>query len=124
MDTLKTTLKQLQINPANWLDLAGNRPAWRRTVRLGAAIYDDNRIAAAKAKMAARNSPAPRVNAAHDQALLTCPRCQRNFRARIGLDEHLQTHCNNNPTTSTSANPHSYSPPRASLAPIQPLTPS
>ncbi|BHF58096.1 hypothetical protein SprV_0100104500 [Sparganum proliferum] len=38
-DTLKTSLKRLQINPANWEDLARGRPTWRRTVKTGAAIY-------------------------------------------------------------------------------------
>ncbi|VDL94820.1 unnamed protein product [Schistocephalus solidus] len=37
-DTLKTYLKQLQINPESWEDLARNRSAWRRTVKTGAAI--------------------------------------------------------------------------------------
>ncbi|VDL93692.1 unnamed protein product [Schistocephalus solidus] len=35
----RDTLKQLQINPANWEDLARNRPTWR-TVKRGAAIYE------------------------------------------------------------------------------------
>ncbi|VDM02642.1 unnamed protein product [Schistocephalus solidus] len=44
-DTLKTSMKQLQTKPANWDDLAWNRPAWRRAVKTGAAIYEANRIA-------------------------------------------------------------------------------
>ncbi|VDL91221.1 unnamed protein product [Schistocephalus solidus] len=51
---------------------------------------------------------------ANAQALPTCPRCQRIFRARIGLVGHLRTQCTNNPTipisTSNSANPPSDSP--------------
>ncbi|VDL97896.1 unnamed protein product [Schistocephalus solidus] len=35
MDTLKTCLKQLQINPAHWEDLDWNRESWRRTVKSG-----------------------------------------------------------------------------------------
>ncbi|VDL97999.1 unnamed protein product [Schistocephalus solidus] len=92
-DTLKTSLKQLQINPTTLEDLARNRPTWRRTVKTGAAIYEANRIAAAKTKRAARKSPAPRNNTAHVQALSKCPRCQRPFRARIGLVKHLRTQC-------------------------------
>ncbi|BHF57866.1 hypothetical protein SprV_0100081200 [Sparganum proliferum] len=38
-DTLKTSLKRLQINPANWEDLARDRPTWRRAVKTGAVIY-------------------------------------------------------------------------------------
>ncbi|VDL95512.1 unnamed protein product [Schistocephalus solidus] len=113
-DTLKKSLKQLQINPATWEDLVQDRPAWKRSVKTGSAIYEDNRIAAAKAKRAARKSPAPRTNTANAQALPTCPRCQRIFRARIGLVGHFRTQCTNNPListfTSNSANSPSDSP--------------
>ncbi|BHF79977.1 hypothetical protein SprV_0702310100 [Sparganum proliferum] len=53
-DTLKSSLKRLQINPTNWEELALDRPTWRRTVKTGAAIYEANRIAAAKVKREAR----------------------------------------------------------------------
>nr|VZH95994.1 unnamed protein product [Spirometra erinaceieuropaei] len=49
-DTLKTSLKRLQINLASWEDLARGRPTWRRTVKTGAAVYEAKRITAAKAK--------------------------------------------------------------------------
>nr|VZI25059.1 unnamed protein product [Spirometra erinaceieuropaei] len=55
-DTLKSSLKRLQINPTNWEELARDRPTWRRTVKTGAAIYEANRIAAAKVKREARKS--------------------------------------------------------------------
>ncbi|VDL93260.1 unnamed protein product [Schistocephalus solidus] len=90
-DTLKTSLKQLQINSATWEEIVQNRPAWRRRVKTGAAIYEANRIAAAKTKTAARKSPAPSTNTAKAQTLPTCPRCQRTFHARIGLVRHLWT---------------------------------
>ncbi|VDL93576.1 unnamed protein product [Schistocephalus solidus] len=112
-DILKTSLKQLQINQVTWEGLTRNRPAWRRTVKTGAAIYEDNRFAASKAKRAARKSPAPQTNTANALALSTCPRCQRTFRARISLVGHLRTQCTNNPTiptsTSNSVNPPSDS---------------
>ncbi|VDL89909.1 unnamed protein product [Schistocephalus solidus] len=113
-DTLKTSLKQLQINPATWEDLTQNRPAWRKTVNTGAEICEANKITAAKTKRAARKSPAPRTNTINAQALPTCQRCQRTFRARIGLVGNLRTQCTNNPTirnsTSTSASNPSDSP--------------
>nr|VZI40076.1 unnamed protein product [Spirometra erinaceieuropaei] len=40
----------LQINSTNWEELALDRPTWRRKVKTGAAIYETNRIAAAKVK--------------------------------------------------------------------------
>ncbi|VDL90839.1 unnamed protein product [Schistocephalus solidus] len=52
-DTLKKSLKQLQINSATWEDLVQDRLAWRRSVKTGSAIYEANRIAAAKAQRTA-----------------------------------------------------------------------
>ncbi|BHF82585.1 hypothetical protein SprV_0802572400 [Sparganum proliferum] len=92
-DTLKSSLKRLQINPTNWEELALDRPTWRRTVKTGAAIYEANRIAAAKMKSEARKSQVRPVRNADAQPLPTCPRCQRIFRARIGLVGHLRINC-------------------------------
>nr|VZI11771.1 unnamed protein product [Spirometra erinaceieuropaei] len=89
-DTLKSSLKRLKMNPTNWEELARDRPTWRRTVKTGAAIYEANRIAAAKAKREARKSQSRPVRNAAAQPLPTCPRCQRTFRARIGLVGHLR----------------------------------
>ncbi|BHF60852.1 hypothetical protein SprV_0100382100 [Sparganum proliferum] len=69
-DTLKSSLKRLQINPTNWEELALDRPTWRRTVKAGAAVYEANRIAAAKVKREARKS-----------------------QDRIGLVGHLRINC-------------------------------
>nr|VZI50553.1 unnamed protein product [Spirometra erinaceieuropaei] len=92
-DTLKFSLKRLQINPTNWEDFARDRPTWRRTVKTGVAIYEANRIAAAKAKCEARKSQLRPVRTAAAQPLSTCPRCHRTFRNRIGLVGHLRTNC-------------------------------
>nr|VZI45009.1 unnamed protein product [Spirometra erinaceieuropaei] len=87
------SLKCLQINPTNWEELALDEPTWRRTVKTGAAIYDADRIAAAKAKREARKSQLRQVSNAAAQLLPTGPRCQRTFRARIGLVGHLWINC-------------------------------
>ncbi|BHF65510.1 hypothetical protein SprV_0200852200 [Sparganum proliferum] len=92
-DTLKYSLKRLQINPTNWEELALDRPTWRRTVKTGAEIYEANRIAYAKVKREARESQVRPVRNADAQPLPTCPRCQRTFRARIGLVGHLRINC-------------------------------
>nr|VZI50888.1 unnamed protein product [Spirometra erinaceieuropaei] len=92
-DTLKSSLKCLQINPTNWQELALDRPTWRRTVKTGAAIYEANRIAAAKAKREVRKSQLRPVSNAAAQPLPTCHRCQRTFRAQIRLVGHLRTNC-------------------------------
>ncbi|VDL96697.1 unnamed protein product [Schistocephalus solidus] len=111
-DTLKTTLKQLQINPANREDLARNRPAWRRTVKTGTAVYETNRITAAKARRAARKSPAPQINTHclspakpiskrvfpitsledyRSGETYSCPLCKRRFPGQISLKVHIET---------------------------------
>nr|VZI39990.1 unnamed protein product [Spirometra erinaceieuropaei] len=92
-DTLKFSLKRLQINPTNWEYLAHDRPTWRRAVKTGAAIYEANRIAAAKVKREARKSQLRPVRNAAAQPLPTCSLCQRTFRARIGLVGHLRINC-------------------------------
>nr|VZI35983.1 unnamed protein product [Spirometra erinaceieuropaei] len=92
-DTLKSSLKRLHINPTDWEELARDRPTWRRTVKTGAAIYEANRIAAAKVKREVRKSQIRPIRNAAAQPLPTCPRCQRTFRARIGLVGHLRTNC-------------------------------
>ncbi|VDL91930.1 unnamed protein product [Schistocephalus solidus] len=63
--------------------------------------------------------PEPTGLDANAQALPTCPRCQRTFRARTGLVGPLRTQCNTNPTTltSTSSSPHPPSDPPHILAP-------
>nr|VZI36232.1 unnamed protein product [Spirometra erinaceieuropaei] len=70
-DTLKSSLKRLQINLTNWEELARDRPTWRRTVQTGAAIYEANRIAAAKAKREARKSQLRPIRNAAAQPLPT-----------------------------------------------------
>nr|VZI48454.1 unnamed protein product [Spirometra erinaceieuropaei] len=113
-DTLKSSLKRLHINPTNWEELARDRPTWRRTVKTGAAIYEANRIAAAKAKREARKSQLRPVRNAAAQPPPTCPRCQRTFRARIGLVGHLRINC-----TSRTA-PAIVPPPASSSSPLPP----
>nr|VZI29251.1 unnamed protein product [Spirometra erinaceieuropaei] len=107
-DTLKSSLNRLQISPTNWEELARDRPKWRRTVKTGAAIYEANRIAAAKAEREARKSRFRPVGNVTVQPLPTCPRCQRTFRARIGLVGHLRINC------ATQAAPTIVPPPASS----------
>nr|VZI32971.1 unnamed protein product [Spirometra erinaceieuropaei] len=124
-DTLKSSLKCLQINPTNWKELALDRPTWRRTVKTGAAIYEANHTAAAKAKREVRKSQLPPVSNAAAQPLPTCPRCQRTFRARIGLVGHLRINCASRtaptivpPPASSSSSPPPTNPDNSSDPPL------
>ncbi|BHF78815.1 hypothetical protein SprV_0602193000 [Sparganum proliferum] len=126
-DTLKSFLKCLQINPTNWEELAHDRPTWRRTVKTGAAIYEANRIAAAKVKREARKSQLRPLRNADAQPLATYLRCQRTFRTRIRLIGHLQINCTSRtaltvvpPPASSSSSP----PPTNSDCSSEPPLPS
>nr|VZI49586.1 unnamed protein product [Spirometra erinaceieuropaei] len=107
-DILKSSLKRLQISPTNWEELALDRPTWSRTVKTGAAIYETNHISA-KVKHEARKSQLRPVRNADAQPLPTCPRCQRTFRARIGLVGHLRINCASRPTSTVVLPPASSS---------------
>nr|VZI51131.1 unnamed protein product [Spirometra erinaceieuropaei] len=120
-DTPKSSLKRLHINPTNWEELARDRPTWRRTVKTGAAIYEANRIAAAKVKREVRKSQLRPIRNAAAQPLPTCPRCQRTFRARIGLVGHLRTNCTSRTAPAIVPAPASSS---SSLPPTNSDTPS
>ncbi|BHF60053.1 hypothetical protein SprV_0100301400 [Sparganum proliferum] len=73
-DTPKNSLKGLHISPETWEDLSQNRPTWTREVKTGAAVYEANRIAAARAEREARESQVPRLLTAKHPPLPTCPR--------------------------------------------------
>nr|VZI41081.1 unnamed protein product [Spirometra erinaceieuropaei] len=106
-----SSLKCLQINPTNWEELALDRPTWRRTVKIGAAIYEANRIVAAKAKREARKLQLRPVSNAAAKPLPTCPRYQRTFRARVGLVGHLRINCASRTAPTIIAPPASSSSP-------------
>nr|VZI19659.1 unnamed protein product [Spirometra erinaceieuropaei] len=98
--TLKTSLKRMQINPAKWEDLARDRPTWGKALIIGAAIYEADRITAAKAKREAFKSqlplllpPPPPPHNASSQPPRMCPWCQWTFRAPTGFFGHLWTNC-------------------------------
>ncbi|BHF67575.1 hypothetical protein SprV_0301060200 [Sparganum proliferum] len=84
-DTLKASMKRVQISPANWEDLTRDRPTLKKTVKKGAAIYEANRTTVVKAKREFRKYQLRPPHNTNAQPPPTCPRCQRTFRALIGL---------------------------------------
>nr|VZI42900.1 unnamed protein product [Spirometra erinaceieuropaei] len=111
--TLKTSLKRLQINLANWEDLAKDQPTWERTVKTGVMIYEANRMTAAKAQREVRRSQLRPPRNPNTQSPPTCPDRQRAFRAPIGLVGYLLTNCSTRITAATVllSNPASFSTP-------------
>ncbi|BHF73611.1 hypothetical protein SprV_0401669300 [Sparganum proliferum] len=97
------------------------------TAKTGAAIYEANRIAATKVKREARKSQLRPPRNADAQPLPTCARCQRTFRARIGLIGHLRVNCTprNAPTVvPPPASSSSSPPPTISVYSSEPPPPS
>ncbi|BHF67572.1 hypothetical protein SprV_0301059900 [Sparganum proliferum] len=86
-DTLKISLKRLQISPANWEDLTRDRPTLKKTLKSGAAIYEANRIAVVKARREARKYQLRPPHYTNVQPPPTSSRCQQTFRAPIGLED-------------------------------------
>ncbi|BHF70532.1 hypothetical protein SprV_0301358400 [Sparganum proliferum] len=92
-------------------------------VKTGAAIYEANRIAAAKVKRDARKSQVRPVCNADAQPLPTCSRCQR-----IGLVGHLRISCASGTASAIVAPPASSSssppPTNSGSSSEPPLSPS
>ncbi|BHF74784.1 hypothetical protein SprV_0501787200 [Sparganum proliferum] len=117
-DTLKSSLKRRQINQVNWEDLARDGPTWRRTART-TKVYE--------AKREARKSQLRPPRNANVQPPPTCPRCQRRFRAQIGLVGHFRINCSiqTAPTVvSPSISPSPSTPSTNSDRPTEPALPS
>nr|VZI22245.1 unnamed protein product [Spirometra erinaceieuropaei] len=101
-------------------------PTLLRTVKTGAAIYEANRIAAAKVKRDARKLQLRPPRNADAQPFPSGPRCQRAFRTQIGLIGHFRINCTTRtsptvvpPSASSSSSP----PPTNSDRPSEPPFP-
>ncbi|XP_063970828.1 uncharacterized protein LOC135157816 [Lytechinus pictus] len=88
-DTLKESLKSININHDTWEQKAQDSGAWRTAVHKGAEACEANRTVVAVARRQARKARTANPVAA---ANIPCPHYQRLFRAQIGLTSHLRTH--------------------------------
>ena len=89
-DSLKESLKKIDIDANNWETLATDRAAWRAMINSQVNEAEDHRVAAAERKRSERKTRAANSIAATNDHL--CQHCDRSFRARIGLISHLRTH--------------------------------
>nr|VZI06861.1 unnamed protein product [Spirometra erinaceieuropaei] len=115
LDTLKSSLKRLQINPTKWEELALDRPTWRRTVKTGPAIYEANRIAAAKAKPTPPHNRFQRVLDVNGHSGL-----ESDLLDIFGLTAPLERHqLSSPPPASSSSSPPPTNPDNSSDPPLQ-----
>ena len=89
-DTLKASMKDFGVDHSPWGTLAQDRSAWCSAIHKGAAAYEQQRIETARTKRAARKARCTNPSA-QAPPRLSCPHCDRTFRARIGLISHLRT---------------------------------
>ena len=91
-DTLKASLKNFNINPDTWENLAATRTAWRTEIWRGATQYENIRIKKAEDKRAERKNRMYTESSIPNSTDFVCQTCQRHFTTRIGLISHTRTH--------------------------------
>ena len=94
-DCLKASLKALNFDLKSWEWLAMDRVRWRSHTIAGADTAEAERLDNARRKRAdrkARNSSTDSNTTTATSDQLNCPKCRRNFKARIGLISHIRAH--------------------------------
>lgn len=85
-DSLKISLKGLEIDVKSWESAALDRLTWRSQISKGAKAAETRRIAAAEKKRAERKGRAANPLTT---STFVCSACGRDYIARIGLISHL-----------------------------------
>ena len=85
-ERLKALLKSFGIDVETWKTLALDRPAWRSKVNKGTPLFEQSRIAGTQRKHELRKSKAISLTPAQESH--QSPKCDRAFRACIGLISH------------------------------------
>ncbi|BHF60181.1 hypothetical protein SprV_0100314400 [Sparganum proliferum] len=100
-DILRTSFKELQINPGSRAAAVQDQPVGRKTVKTGTAAYETNRTAPAGAKGTARECHKPSlVTPKHFQ----CVRAVTKHPVRRSISSnHFRTQCNDSKTTPPTA---------------------
>ena len=91
-DTLKASLKNFNINPDTWENLAAIRTSWCSEIWRGATQHENIRIKKAEDKRAERKNRMYTKSSIPNSTDFVYHTCQRHFRARIGLISHTRTH--------------------------------
>ena len=105
-DTLQVSLKNFNINPDTWENLAAITTTWRSEIQRGATQYENIRIKKAEDKRAERKNRMYTKSSTPNSTDFVCQTCQRHFRARIGLISHTCP----NPSTEKQTGCHGHHP--------------
>ena len=95
-DSLKTSLKAMNVDWESWESHALDHPHWCHLVSTGSKTSEQSRLAAAREKRATRKARSASTSTAVTD--YKCSTCGRYFRARISLVSHLRTHRNQSTT--------------------------
>ena len=93
-DTLKASLKDFNIPTESWEQDSQDLTKWRCLINKGASQFEAKRICEAERKRKERKTRAKEPSSDSAQSEFTCSICNRQFRAKIGLYSHQQTHIN------------------------------
>ena len=91
-DTLKASLKDFNIPIESWEQAAQDQTKWRCLISKGASQFKEKRICEAERKRKERKARAKEPSSVSAQSEFTCSICNRQFRAKIGLNSHQRTH--------------------------------
>ena len=91
-DTLKASLKDLNITTESWEQIAQDRAKWRRLMRRGAGEYKAKRISEAEQKRAQRKARAKASPTELSSPDLSSSTCKRQFSTKIGLISQFRRH--------------------------------
>jgi hypothetical protein len=91
-DSLKASMKSLNINPDSWETLAQDRHTWRSTISKSAEDAEQLRLEESRSKRITRKTRLANLPLNTTNSLHKCPTCGRCCRAQIGLISHLRTH--------------------------------
>ena len=90
-DTLKASLRDFNIPTELWEQAAQDRTNWQCLINKGAAQYEAKRICEAERTCKEQKARAKESSADSITTKLKCAICNRQFRARIGLNSHQRT---------------------------------
>ena len=91
-DTLKASFKDFNIPTKSWEQTSHDQTKWRCLVNKGAAQFEAKGICEAERKRKERKARATGSSSDSAQSEMTCSICNRQFRAKLGLNSHQRTH--------------------------------
>ncbi|CAG4942943.1 unnamed protein product [Colias eurytheme] len=92
-DVLKRHMKKGGIDSSRWESLADDRSKWRHLLKQNINAFEEDRcrdLDAKRDELKARPPVAIYYN--YQGGVLTCPKCDRTFLAKIGYISHLRAH--------------------------------